>query len=285
MTDGLVIVIGGVAGVSLLVAVAVWWWLNRTPRIDRPADEVLPLFGSDLEVTVNEPGVRRAAAPPGSSAPPPVRPSHASESPAPPSYTPRPPTVPPAPPMPEPQRRPVVREFVTRTPPGAGVVPPPPAAPPASAPAGARAPAAPPATGAAVSADGVPGTMVEGDRLRFSVPADGTLQFLPGRLEVAAGRDAGREIRFVRLAGPDGYVVTFGRSEGPLYRHVQLREQTVSRRHARLRFTDGVWHLTNHSATNPVLLNGGILGDGEERSLQDGDRIEMGEVIFTFRSR
>lgn len=143
----------------------------------------------------------------------------------------------------------------------------------------------PSAVGAPVAAHGVPGAMVEGHLLRFSVPAEGTLQFLPGRLEVAAGRDAGREIRFVRVPGPNGEEVTFGRSEGELYRHVQLRDQTVSRSHARMRLIDGTWNLLNLSQTNPVVHNGRALVGGEEQPIADGDRIEMGEVLFTFRSR
>ncbi len=143
----------------------------------------------------------------------------------------------------------------------------------------------PPVSGSAVVGHGVPGTMVEGHLLRFSVPAEGTLQFLPGRLEIAAGMDSGREIRFVQVPGPNGTEVTFGRSEGELYRHIQLRDQTVSRTHARMRLEGGNWHLLNLSQTNPVVHNGRILSNGEEQPVADGDRIEMGEVLFTFRSR
>lgn len=131
----------------------------------------------------------------------------------------------------------------------------------------------------------VPGATVEGHLLRFQVPAEGTLQFLPGRLEVVSGADSGREIRFVRIPGPEGYVVTFGRADGPVYRHVQLREQTVSRAHARMKYVNGDWQLTNQSQTNPTLLNGAPLAPGESRYLQDGDRVEMGEVAFSFRGR
>jgi pSer/pThr/pTyr-binding forkhead associated (FHA) protein len=126
---------------------------------------------------------------------------------------------------------------------------------------------------------------VEGQLLRYSVPQEGTLQFLPGRLEISSGADTGRAIRFVRVPGPDGTTVTFGRSEGPAYRHIQLREATVSRRHARLRLEGTQWHLTNLSATNPVVYNGRHLKDQEEQPLADADRIEMGEVVFVFRSR
>lgn len=266
MNNGLVIVIAGVAGASLLIAAVAYFWLNRTPSVSRRDDDEggLPLFGSDLQVVVNSGAVAPEPPPP----PPPARPS----------FAPPPRPVPVAPPAGGPVSRPVIREFVTApTPPRPQDAVSPAAASPAVVPQ-------PAVDGAAVAAEAVPGTMVEGHLLRFSVPVDGTLQFLPGRLEVTAGQDAGREIRFVRLAGPDGNIVTFGRSEGPPYRHIQLREQTVSRSHARMRFAEGSWHLTNLSGTNPVVLNGLVLGDGEERSLQDGDRIEMGEVTFGFRS-
>jgi hypothetical protein len=148
------------------------------------------------------------------------------------------------------------------------------------------------------------GEAVEGTSIRYWRVADGTLQFLPGRLEIAAGRDAGHEIRFVRTAGPDGTIITFGRAEGAPYRHVQLREPTVSRSHARmaLESINGTplslspsnvgasrWRLENLSATNPVIVNGKPLDpEGGPRAsviLSEGDRIEMGEVAFVFRAR
>lgn len=160
-------------------------------------------------------------------------------------------------------------------------------------------------------ADMVGGAAVDGASMRFWRPADGTLQFLPGRLEVVAGRDSGQEIRFVRTPGPDGTRVTFGRAEGAPYRHVQLREPTVSRTHARMVLevpgaaaaggaapngtsasdAAGVprWRLENLSATNPVVVNGRPLAaDGGPTCsvrLSEGDRIEMGEVIFRFHER
>jgi hypothetical protein len=150
------------------------------------------------------------------------------------------------------------------------------------------------------------GDAVEGSSIRYWRPADGTLQFLPGRLEIAAGRDVGQEIRFVRTAGPDGARVTFGRAEGAAYRHVQHREPTVSRAHAEMTFHQAVpasngsgsrgtsgtpahWRLENLSSTNPVTVNGRALGSrggaGASVILADGDRIEMGEVAFIFHSR
>ncbi|MEP6831904.1 MAG: FHA domain-containing protein [Gemmatimonas sp.] len=158
--------------------------------------------------------------------------------------------------------------------------------PPIRPDSGPSTPIAPTASnGNGVSADGVPGSMIEGHQLRFTAPVEGTLQFLPGRLEISTGLDTGREIRFVRVPGPNGTEVTFGRNEGPLYRHIQLRDQTVSREHARLVFAEGRWVLTNLSRTNPVAHNGRILRLAEEQPLIDGDRLEMGEVVFNFRSR
>jgi pSer/pThr/pTyr-binding forkhead associated (FHA) protein len=116
-------------------------------------------------------------------------------------------------------------------------------------------------------------------------PAEGTLQFLPGRLEVLDGDVPGRDIRFVRTWGeiPE---VTFGRVAGPPYRHVQLRSQTVSRQHARMQYVEGRWKITNLSQTNPVVINGQPLDTAHgQRVLHDGDQIEMGDVLFRFRER
>ena len=147
------------------------------------------------------------------------------------------------------------------------------------------------------------GEPFDGASIRYWRAADGTLQFLPGRLAISAGHDAGQEIRFVRTGGPDGTRITFGRAEGAPYRHVQLREPTVSRSHARMSLEPaagyasglagpaggGRWRLENLSSTNPVLVNGRPLGThgGPNASviLSDGDRIEMGEVAFVFHAR
>jgi hypothetical protein len=145
----------------------------------------------------------------------------------------------------------------------------------ASAGAPAPAPAAR-ANGAASSASKVVHTVP---------PMDGTLQFLPGRLEVVDGESPGRDIRFVRTWG-ETPEITFGRVTGPPYRHVQLRSQTVSRQHARMQYVDARWKLTNLSQTNPVLINGEALDSAHgNRVLRDGDQIEMGEVVFRFRER
>lgn len=135
-----------------------------------------------------------------------------------------------------------------------------------------------------------PGTqapeVVMGHSLRFHRPSDGTLQFLPGFLEIVGGPDAGHEVRFVQPGPGESPDITFGRKEGPAYRHVQLLEPTVSRTHAKLTPEGDRWRLTNLSRTNPVVVNG-IALDGVNRMhlLQDNDLVEMGALVFRFRIR
>lgn len=143
-------------------------------------------------------------------------------------------------------------------------------------------PAPPPfaSNGRGMPSDLVP---IDGETLRFILPADGTVEFLPGRLEVVAGPEAGREIRFARTPGERDIEVTFGRSDGPPNRHIQILARTVSRRHAVMSLLDEHWQLTNLSSTNPLVLNGRVLAGNEVAPLLvEGDRIEMGEVAFVF---
>ncbi len=269
MSYELIILFAAIGAIVLVIAAALIWWMNRVRSFDRDGSGALPLFGglSNTEASAGD-GVMSGGV---------VR-MHSMVKPE---------------PVPLAHVQPLgisssVRTFSTIRHDVAPVM---------TAPAPSFAPYAPPtrpragnrdlgsASGAAVQAHGVAGTMIEGQMLRFSVPAEGTLQFLPGRLEIASGQDTGREIRFVRVPGPNGTEVTFGRSEGELYRHIQLHDQTVSRSHARLRFAEGHWSLCNLSQTNPVVLDGTVLPADEEQLLHDGARIEMGQVLFTFRNR
>lgn len=115
-------------------------------------------------------------------------------------------------------------------------------------------------------------------------PMEGTLQLLPGRLELLAGGSdsLAREVRFVRVPGRDPEV-TFGRDEGKPFVHIRLDLPTVSRKQARLRFREGRWTLFNESGTNPTLVEGKpVPADGKGRVLADGDRVDMGTVVYRF---
>lgn len=144
-----------------------------------------------------------------------------------------------------------------------------------AAPTPARAPAPPPEVEPEVEAVA---------EARPAAHDDRTLQILPGRMEVVDGEQRGRQIRFVRTPGriPE---VTFGRGEGPPHLYVRLRSPTVSREHARIRYADGGWSIWNLSRTNPVLVNGSEVGSEDGQRLQEGDRVEMGEVVLRFRER
>ena len=290
MTTELTTVLALIAAVGLVIAGIGGWWINRVPRQRRDHAETLPLFTG---MGSSSAGVPRAAL--GRRAPRPrqaprLTPISVPETAAPETVAPtrpQPPSeaaaavVPPA--ALRPASRPIIRELTTV--PLPPVVRPVSMTPPSLVQVLPSRPTPPSAHEPVVSNAGVPGVMVEGHAIRFSVPAEGTLPFLPGRLEIGSGFDAGREIRFVNVPGPDGTDVTFGRIEGALYRHVQLRDKTVSREHAVMQWRAGYWYLRNLSQTNPVARNGAVLDTVHAPCLQDGDRIEMGEVLFRFRSR
>lgn len=142
------------------------------------------------------------------------------------------------------------------------------------------------ATTGRFSPGSLPAEVVLGHSLRFHRPPEGTLEFLPGSLEVVGGPDAGHEIRFVRPDSGEGPVISFGRKEGPPYRHVQLLEPTVSRTHARMSLEGGRWRVTNLSRTNPVLVNGEALeGVNASHLLAADDLLEMGALVFRFHDR
>lgn len=122
------------------------------------------------------------------------------------------------------------------------------------------------------------------ETVRFRRPADEALQLLPGRLEVLAGEPRHQEIRFVRVPGERPQLI-LGRDPGSSPQHVALQSRTVSRRHARLAYSNGAWAVANLSSTNPLVVNDEAIGTNDERRLADGDRIELGEVVLRFHAR
>ena len=123
------------------------------------------------------------------------------------------------------------------------------------------------------------------ETIRFRRPVEEPVQLLPGRLEVVSGDTVHREIRFVRIPGEPMQVI-LGRDAGPSPQYVALKSGTVSRQHARLAFNNGRWSVSNLSKTNPVVVNEEELSHvSGERSLDDGDRLELGEVVLRFHAR
>lgn len=130
--------------------------------------------------------------------------------------------------------------------------------------------------------EGVPASEAGTSEADGAENPDVTLQLLPGRLE-PVGRGKDHEIRFVRLPGLNRF--TFGRSAGPAHSHIQLRAETASRMHAFMEFESGRWQLGNMSRTNAVVVNGSPLNGEGPHQLNDGDRIEFGELTYIFRER
>jgi hypothetical protein len=125
------------------------------------------------------------------------------------------------------------------------------------------------------------------ETVRFVRPTDldAPVQLLPGRLEVIGGETPHREIRFMRVPGEPAHVI-LGRELRLAPHYVGLGSPTVSRRHARFDFTDGHWVVRNLSRTNPLVVNDVELFDTDAaRTLVDGDRLELGDVILRFHGR
>lgn len=124
----------------------------------------------------------------------------------------------------------------------------------------------------------------DGETVRFYRPVEQALQLLPGHLEVLEGTDRDREIRFVRVPGKPLQVM-LGRDAGRYPNTVGLGSPTVSRRHARMDYADGRWHVKNLSQTNPLIVNDDELSDADAaRPLADGDRLQLGEVVLRFHA-
>jgi len=133
-----------------------------------------------------------------------------------------------------------------------------------------------------IAADAEPDTTAT---VRFRRPTDDAVQVLPGRLEVLAGEPFHKEIRFVRRPGEQAEVI-LGRDFDGSPGHVELQSKTVSRRHARLLYANGQWRVANLSQTNPVVVNDEALAAGNgDRPLDDGDCLELGEVVLRFHAR
>lgn len=149
----------------------------------------------------------------------------------------------------------------------------------------AAAPAAPwPPPGAETAAPAPQQQILEGRTIRIHAPPKDTVKILPGWLEVVSQDDVVRQILFYRLKGDPVPEITFGRSPGRAYSHVQLMPQTVSARQARISFDGAQVRLINLASeeSNPTRINGSEMKPEESRLLADGDLIAMGEVIFRY---
>ena len=143
-------------------------------------------------------------------------------------------------------------------------------------------PAAPAALPALAAAADESSTEAPNETVRFVRPGDEALQLLPARFEVVSGMNQPQVIRFVRVPGQPAEMI-IGREAASSPQQVTLTSSTVSRRHARVTWSDGRWLVSNLSRTNPLVVNDHALAEFEgPRPLLDGDRIELGDVVLRF---
>ena len=112
--------------------------------------------------------------------------------------------------------------------------------------------------------------------------AAAVLGVLPGRFMIDEG-DRETELRIYRTAPGERVETTIGRDPGPAYRHIQLLPPSVAGKHAKLVFDKRSHSIINYARTNPTRVNGEELGENASRRLVDNDRIEIGDVVMTYR--
>jgi FHA domain len=127
-----------------------------------------------------------------------------------------------------------------------------------------------------------PAAWTDGDVVRAGQPPAGALDALPGRFLVDEG-DRETELRIFRTSPGERVETTIGREPGPPYRHIQLLPSSVSSKHAKLVFDKRSYSLINYARANPTRVNGEEVEENASRRLVDGDRIEIGDVVMTYR--
>ena len=58
---------------------------------------------------------------------------------------------------------------------------------------------------------------------------------------------------------------------------------TVSRVHARIRFSEGEYYIMDLNSRNGTFVNGELLPGGEEVKISDGDGISFADAVYRFR--
>jgi len=131
-----------------------------------------------------------------------------------------------------------------------------------------------------------------GHIIQLISPPEETCKLLEGRFLILKGDNIIKGIRFIRPLSQDTIEYTFGRKDTDVYTDIRLRTASVATKQATLRNSqddddydgDGTYTLINHARAEatPTKVNGKPMDDGEEFSLSEGDKIEMGVVVFAF---
>lgn len=114
-----------------------------------------------------------------------------------------------------------------------------------------------------------------------------TMKLIPGFLEITTGPDTGKKFSITGFPTPEGNIISIGREkvEGEKkYAHIQLNEQTVSRKQAEIISNGSLLQLRNLSSTNPTQLNGNDIQPGQKVILVPESVIKAGNIEFTYRA-
>ena len=132
-----------------------------------------------------------------------------------------------------------------------------------------------------------PAETLEGNTIKMHAPPTGTLKLLPGYFEVIAGEPKIKEIRLYKTSGQTEIETTIGRLPGEPYKHIQLKLQTVSRKQAKLVFSNGRYTIINYApeTSNPTKINGRDMEVNESHMLEEDDKIQMGEVELIYHAQ
>jgi hypothetical protein len=118
-----------------------------------------------------------------------------------------------------------------------------------------------------------------------SQQAPKTMVFIPGKLEIVNGNDAGKQFVLSAYPAPTGAIVSIGSREETgdrKFSHIRLMEKTVSRAQAEFIYRDKKLYIKNLSKTNYTQLDGTDLQPEELGEVVPGSKIRMGELVFQY---
>lgn len=121
--------------------------------------------------------------------------------------------------------------------------------------------------------------------VRMAVDTPKTMRFMPGRLEIVSAEDKGKSFKMAGFPSDNGSVVTLGResvSGERGYSHIQLNDQTVSRKQAEIIYRDAKMFIKNLSETNYTKVDGKEIKPNELAEITNGAIIKTGAIEFRY---